>query len=212
MCATRAQGNNPKNMKHIKKLFIIITVTASLFFLGGCGLAQFINLINCKFSLANVSDITWAGINISNIKSVSDLQWSDLQKAVAAVRNKDFRIGCNINVNAKNETSMPAKLCAYDYDLLLEGSSIAQGSSAAQTTLINPQTTTLVKVPLSVDLVKIFQNGDASNVINLARNLMDYGNGKESKVSVKFTPYINTKEGKGKGNKLPAITLNKTFQ
>lgn len=187
-------------------------ISCTLLFLGGCGLAQLINLINCKFSLANISDISWAGINLSNIKNVSDLQWSDLQKAIQAIKNKDFRIGCNVNVNAKNETEMPAKLCAYDYDLFLEGSSIAQGSSTTRTTMINPHTTTLIHVPLSMDLVSIFKNGDTKNVINLARNLMDYGNGKESNVKVKFTPYINTPNGTGKGAKLPTITLNKTFQ
>ena len=199
-------------MKVLKKTILILTIAAATLFAGGCGLAQLINLINCKFSLANISDITWAGINMSNIKSVSDLQWSDLQKAYQAIKNKDFRIGCNVNVNAKNETTKPATLCAYDYDLYLEGSSIAQGSSAAQTTLINPQSTALIHVPLSVDLVKIFTNGDTKNVINFARNLMDYGNGTPANVSVKFTPYINTKEGKGKGAKMPTITLNKTFQ
>ena len=199
-------------MKHFKKLTIILAVTATTIFSGGCGLAQLINLINCKFSLANISDITWAGINLSNIRSISDLQWSDLQKAYQAIKNKDFKIGCNVNVNAKNETANPAKLCAYDYDLFLEGSSIAQGSSTTQTTIINPQSTTLIHVPLSMDLYKIFKNGDAKNVINLARNLMDYGNGTESNVKVKFTPYINTPNGTGKGAKLPTITLNKTFQ
>ena len=199
-------------MKHLKKALSIILISATLLFLGGCGLAQLINLINCKFSLANISDISWAGINMSNIKNVSDLQWSDLQKAIQAIKNKDFRIGCNVNVNAKNETEKPAKLCAYDYDLFLEGSSIAQGSSTTSTTVINPHSTTLIHVPLSMDLVSIFKNGDTKNVINLARNLMDYGNGKESNVKVKFTPYINTPNGTGKGAKLPTITLNKTFQ
>lgn len=199
-------------MKILKRTLTVILISCTLLFLGGCGLAQLINLINCKFSLANVSDISWAGINLSNIKSVSDLQWSDLQKAIQAIKNKDFRVGCNINVNAKNETSQPAKLCAYDYDLFLEGSSIAQGSSATQTTLINPQSTALIHVPMSMDLVKIFANGDTKNVINFARNLMDYGNGTESNVSVKFTPYLNTPNGTGKGTKLPPITLNKTFQ
>ena len=196
----------------MKKAFSIILISCSLLFLGGCGLAQLINLINCKFNLANISDISWAGINLSNIKSVNDLQWSDLQKALVDIKNKDFRIGCNVNVNAKNETEKPAKLCAFDYDLLLEGSSIAQGSSTDRTTIINPHTTTRIAVPLSMDLVQIFRNGDTKNVINLARNMTDYGNGKESNVKVKFTPYINTVNGTGKGAKLPTITLNKTFQ
>ena len=199
-------------MKTLKKLTIILTVTATMLFMAGCGLAQLINLINCKFSLANISDITWAGVNLSNINNISDLQWSDLQKAYQAIKNKDFRIGCNVNVNAKNETEKPAKLCAFDYDLLLEGSSIAQGSSTDRTTIINPKTTSRIAVPLSMDLVSIFKNGDTKNVINLARNLTDYGNGKESNVKVKFTPYINTPNGTGKGAKMPTITLNKTFQ
>ena len=199
-------------MKVLKKTIIILAVTATTLFAGGCGLAQLINLINCKFNLANISDITWAGINLSNIKNISDLQWTDLQKAIQAVKNKDFRIGCNVNVNAKNETEKPAKLCAFDYDLLLEGSSIAQGSSTDRTTVINPHSTTLIHVPLSMDLVSIFKNGDTKNVINLARNLTNYGNGQESNVKVKFTPYINTPNGTGKGAKLPTITLNKTFQ
>jgi LEA14-like dessication related protein len=199
-------------MKYINKTILILTISATTLFMAGCGIAQLINLMNCKFSLANISDITWAGINMSNIKSVSDLQWSDLQKAYQAIKNKDFRIGCKINVNAKNETAKPAKLCAYDYDLFLEGSSIAQGSSATQTTVINPNATALIHVPLSMDLVKIFKNGDTKNVINFARNLMDYGNGTPSNVSVKFTPYLNTVNGTGKGAKMPTITLNKTFQ
>ena len=199
-------------MKLLKRTLTVILISCTLLFLGGCGLAQLINLINCKFNLANISDITWAGINLSNIKNVSDLQWTDLQKAIQAIKNKDFRIGCNVNVNAKNETEKPAKLCAFDYDLLLEGSSIAQGSSTDRTTVINPKTTARIAVPLSMDLVSIFKNGDTKNVINLARNMTDYGNGKESNVKVRFTPYINTPNGTGKGAKMPTITLNKTFQ
>lgn len=199
-------------MKTLKKFTIIIAVAATTLLAGGCGLAQMINLINCKFSLANITDITWAGINLSNIKSVSDLHFSDLQKAGKAILNKDFKIGCNVNVNAKNETAMTAKLCAYDYELFLEDSPVAKGSSALKTTIINPKTTTLVKVPLSMDLLAIFRNGDTKNVINFAKNMTDYGNGTPSNVKVKFTPYITNKKDDNKGMQLPTIVLNKTFQ
>lgn len=199
-------------MKILKRIITVLLISCTLLFMGGCGLAHLINLINCKFSLANVSDITWAGINLSNIKSISDLQWSDLQKAAKAILNKDFKIGCNLNVNAKNETAMPAKLCAFDYELFLEESAVAKGSSAMKTTTINPNTVTLVKVPLSMDLLSIFRNGDTKNVINFAKNMTDYGNGTPSNVKVKFTPYITTKSDDNKGVQLPAIVLNKTFQ
>ena len=81
-----------------------------------------------------------------------------------------------------------------------------------KTTTINPNTVTLVKVPLSMDLLSIFRNGDTKNVINFAKNMTDYGNGTPSNVKVKFTPYITTKSDDNKGVQLPAIVLNKTFQ
>lgn len=199
-----------------KKTVSILLVAVSVLLFTGCGIAQLINLINCKFSLANVSNITWAGINLSNIRSVSDLSFADLQKAATAIINKDFKVGCDVNVNAKNETSNPARLCAYDYDLFLDGNAIAQGSSTSRSTLINPQSTTLIAVPLRVDLLGIIKSGETKSVVNFAKNLLDYGDGTESNVKVKFTPYIspvnsNTKPD-SKGTKLPAITLNKTFQ
>ncbi len=199
-------------MKKLRKFVAVLAVMSSLLFLSGCGLAQLINLINCKFNLANITNIKWAGINLSNIKSISDLSFADLQKAAVAIKNKDFKVGCDVNVNAKNETANPAKLCAYDYDLFLDGNSIAQGSSADKTTVINPQSTTLIPVPLMVDLLGIIKSGETKSVVNFAKNLLDYGDGTESNVKVKFTPYISPASSSSKGTKLPAITLNKTFQ
>ena len=56
-----------KAMRYLKKLTIILAVTVTMLFMGGCGLAQLINLINCKFSLANISDITWAEIGRAHV-------------------------------------------------------------------------------------------------------------------------------------------------
>ena len=199
-------------MKTLKKVIFIFVVYLFTIYFIGCGLVQLVNLINCKFNLANISNITWAGINLNNIKSINDLSFSDLQKAAIAIKNKDFKVACNVNVNAKNETDNPAKLCAYDYDLFLDGNSIAQGSSASKTTLINPQSTTVISVPLTVDLLGIVKNGETKSVVNFAKNLLDYGSGTESNVKIKFTPYISMVNSTSKGTKLPTITLNKTFQ
>lgn len=177
--------------------------------MGSCGLAKVINLINCKFSMANVSDITWAGINLSQIKSVSDLSFENLKKAGAAIKNKDFNVGCNVNVNVKNVTQKPAKLFAFDYELFLENALLATGSGKDKTYDIAPASTVVVPVPVKVNLVDIVKNGEIGNIINFARNLMDYGTGKESNIKVRLTPYIGTGN---KSTKLAPITLNKTFQ
>lgn len=196
-------------MKTIKKTLFVVAVVCLTFFAGCSSLIQVANLINCKFSMANVSDITWADINLSNIRSVSDLSFSMLQKAATAIKNKDFGVSANVNVNVKNESLKPAKIFAFDYELLLENSPLASGSNKNFSYAINPQTTTVVPVPVKADLVKIIKNGQVGDVVNFARNLMDYGNGQESNVKIKLTPYAGTNE---KSTKLPTLTLNKTFQ
>lgn len=196
-------------MKTIKKTLIVVTIVCLTFLAGCSSLIQVANLINCKFSMANVSDITWADINLSNIRSVSDLSFSMLQKAATAIKNKDFGVSANVNVNVKNESQKPAKIFAFDYELLLENSPLASGSNKNFSYAINPQTTTVVPVPVKADLVKIIKNGQVGDVVNFARNLMDYGNGQESNVKIKLTPYAGTN---GKSTKLPTLTLNKTFQ
>lgn len=196
-------------MKIINKISVAVAICCLTIFASGCGIAKLVNLINCKFSMANVSDITWAGINISNIKSLSDFSVENLKKAKTALKNKDFAISCNVNVNVKNDTQKPAKLFAFDYQLFLENALLATGSSKDKTYEINPANTVVVPVPVKVDIVDIVKNGEISNIINFARNLMDYGSGKESNIKVKLTPYISS----GKKNvKLAPITLNKTFQ
>jgi len=134
---------------------------------------------------------------------------SHLQKAATAILNKDFAISANVNVNVKNETQNIAKLFAFDYDLLLDSSPIASGQNKNHTYTIHPNSTLKVPVPIKADLISIFKNGQVGDVVNFARNLTDYGNGKESNVKVRLTPYAGTSEN---SIKLPTITLNKTFQ
>ena len=200
---------NRIKMKTLRKFTVIASVFCLVLFAGGCGITQLVNLVNCKFSMANVSDITWAGINLSNIKGISDLSVANLQKAYTAFKNKDFGVSCNVNVNVKNETPKPAKIFAFDYEMFLENAPLVSGSSKDHVYTINPQSTTVVPVPVKADLVSIIKNGEVGNIINFARNLSDYGSGKESNVKIKLTPYL---ANGNKNMRLAPITLNKTFQ
>ena len=196
-------------MKYLKKTAVALMAIAAVLIVGCSTLSQVANLVNCKFYLASVSNVTWADINLSNIHGVSDLSVSNMQKAVNAIKNRDFTVKASVNVNVKNETPRVAKLFAFDYDLFLDDSFIASGKNQDKTYIINPNSTLTVPVPISADLVSIVKNGQVGDIINFTKNLMDYGNGKPSKVKVKLTPYAGTKEN---SLKLPTITLNKEFQ
>lgn len=198
-------------MKPIYKLLVAVVLCLTLLMASCASLIQVANLLNCQFSMANVSDITWAGINMSNIHSVSDLSLNTLQKATQAIKNKDFNVSANINVNVKNQSSKPAKIFAFDYELFLENNPLASGCNKDMAYTINPQSTMKVPVPIQANIVQIIKQGQVGDVINFARNMMDYGNGKESNVKVKLTPYVGMGSDK-KSVKLPTISLNKSFQ
>ncbi|MCR4965174.1 MAG: LEA type 2 family protein [Bacteroidales bacterium] len=197
-------------MKNYRKSLIYITMICIAVTVTSCGLSKVVNLLKCSFDMDGITDITWAGINMSKIKSVSDLSVNDLKSAASAIKNKDFNVGCNIKVNVKNSTSRDAKMIAYDYELLIDNASVATGSSEDNSYIIKPNATTPIKVPISVDLVKIFRNqeGELKSLVKFARNLTDYGNGDPSNVKVKFSPKFTI--GK-KMQTFPPFILSKTI-
>jgi hypothetical protein len=86
---------------------------------------------------------------------------------------------------------------------------VATGTSDDQSIIIKPNATTPIKVPISVNLVKIFQNkeGELNSVVKFVKNLKDYGNGEPSNVKIKFSPKFTV--GK-KMQKFPPFYLSKT--
>ncbi|MBR4136232.1 MAG: hypothetical protein IKU03_07490 [Bacteroidales bacterium] len=196
-------------MKKIRKSFIYITMICVAVAVSSCGLSKVVNLLRCSFDMDGITDISWAGVNLSNIKSVSDLSLNDLKNAATAIKNKDFKVGCNIKVNVKNSTPRDAKMIAYDYELLIDNASVATGSSEDNSFIIRPNTVTQIKVPIAVDLVKILKNqeGELNSLVKFAKNLKDYGNGDPSNVKIKFSPKFSV--GK-KMQKFPPFILSKT--
>lgn len=192
-----------------KSRLIVVCVSCMVLLFASCSVLQFANLVRCQFSMKNISDITWAGINLSNINGISDFSLDNLRKAKEALKNKDFGVSCNINVDAKNDTKYPAKLIGYDYELFLEDYLFASGNSHNKTYSVLPNSISTLTIPLQFDVAKIIKDGELSSVINLVRNLTDYGKGEPSQVKVRFTPYMQVGE---KSQPLAPISLSKTFQ
>ncbi|MEG2070182.1 MAG: hypothetical protein RR034_02260 [Bacteroidales bacterium] len=192
------------------KKILLIGLIAIAFLAGSCSIGQLINLANCQFNVQDVTDITWAGINLSKILSPEELTFSNAANAAKAIVNKDFNIQCKVNINAKNDTKKVAKLIGYDYVLYLDGNEIASGNDSNGSYVIPPNGgTTLIPIPVKINLAKILQKESVESIINFAKNLTDYGNGTKSKVTVKFRPYMSAGSST---KKLPAIKLSKKFQ
>ena len=76
----------------MKKRILFSIVVCCVVTLTGCSILQFSNLLNCKFAMAGVQNVTWAGINFSNVSSAKDLSITNLSKAMEAIKNLDFNM------------------------------------------------------------------------------------------------------------------------
>ena len=192
----------------MKKPITLLLIAALL---AGCTiLQQALNMVNCQYKLSNITDITWAGINLSAITKPSDLNLSDAAKAGRAILNKDFKIGFKVNVQAVNNATTSAGINGFDYILLLDGNQIATGQSANKKITVAPNGgKTTIPFLMNVDLKTVLTAKNIDNMINFAKNVSNYGKGEPSKVSIKFRPWIKLGDSY---QKLSYITLNKKFQ
>lgn len=192
-----------------KLLYSIILFCVVL--LSGCSILQFSNLRNCKFAMAGVQNVTWAGINFSDVSSVRDLSITNMSKALEAIKNLDFTISCDVKVKTENPTNSMARLVGYDYELYLNDNAkpIATGSSRDKEYIIPANSTMVIPIPVKMDLVSVIKNKEVGSIIKCIKDIQDKGNGTSSDVKVKFTPYLSMGRTPVK---LSPLTLTKTFQ
>lgn len=195
----------------MKRYFLFSIILCCIVALSSCSILQFANLKNCNFAMAGIQNVTWAGINFSNVSSARDLSVTDLAKAMEAIKNLDFKITCDVKVNVENPTNRIARLIGYDYELYLDNKTkpIVTGSSRDKEYLIPANTISVIPIPVKMDLVSMIKHQEIGSIINCIRNIQDKGNGTSSDIKVRFTPYLSM------GNnptRLSPITLTKTFQ
>ena len=185
-----------------KKIFILATLLTLMI---GC---ELLNMINCKYKVDSLSNPTWAGVNFANIKQLSDINIVDGIKVAQAILNKDYNLKFDFNILAANQTENPAKILGFDYRLLLNETELTNGESPLQYSIAPGQSTT-IPIIMSVNIKDFISGENIQNLVNLTTNLMKYGRGEPSDVTVQFAPYIPV--GK-ETRKMPYITLNQTFQ
>lgn len=192
-------------MKKIVMLFAIVT----LFFSGCDQLMETLNMINCKYKIDQLANVSWAGIDLTNIQSFEDLSVSDLAKAGLAISQNDYNVNFDMNILALNETETAAKISGFDYILLLNDSEITNGEYDTELTIEPNGGTGILPISMNIDAQNIVSGGTVEDVVNMVLNMVNYGNGESSDVAVKFSPWIPV------GNtiqKMPYITLSHTLQ
>jgi hypothetical protein len=136
---------------------------------AGCtALQQLAALRQVDFSLAGVATPRLAGIDLSRIRSYSDLTAGDVARLGLALASKDVPFEAVVNVRAENPASnnVTARMVRLQWALLLQNKETVSGA-LDQPVVLPPGQPETVPVSVRVNLVQFF-GGSARDLVDLA--------------------------------------------
>lgn len=159
------------------------------------------NLQRLEFKLDNVNNFVVAGVNLSNVKSVSDLSVMDGIRLTKAFSDKRLPAQFVLNLDARNPNDgtggtkqSSATLTGLDWRLFIDGKQTIAGDISND--LIIPGTGNATNIPLTmnIDLYEFFGNDGYSDLINLALAIGGQ-NGSAANLKLDARPTVKTPLG-----------------
>lgn len=164
-----------------------------LTFLSSCDVlnqvSQMANLSKCDFRLESVQQLNLAGINVQNVKKVSDLTIYDGAKLASAIASQQFPLDFTLNIEAKNPNTAPAGMTRIDWILLIDDIEMTRGILDRQVTIPANNGMAIIPMQMHVDLQEALKGKSADAVINFGMNLAGTGN-KPTRFTLQMKPTI----------------------
>ena len=163
--------------------------------LAGCAtLQQLAALRDVDFSVDRVSGVRLAGIDLTGVRSHSDLGITDAGRLALAVSQRELPMDFRVHLTALNpeDNSVDARLVRLDWTLFLQGRETLSGVFADETLLPRGQPTD-VPISVSLDLIDFFE-GSARDLLDLALAVSGQG-GAPTEVTLRAVPTVNTALG-----------------
>jgi len=162
---------------------------------AGCATLQQIATVGrVDFRLDDVSGLRLAGVDLSGVRSVDDLNVVEVGRITLAVTRNELPIEFELGVAASNPVGEDgdARLTALDWTLLLEGRETVRGA-LDRDYLIPAGSSTRIPVTIAFDLIE-FVDGNATDLTELALSLAGAG-GSPKNVALRALPTIDTPLG-----------------
>jgi hypothetical protein len=163
--------------------------------LTGCAtLQQIVALRDVSFAIDRVSSVRLAGVDMSGVRSYSDLGINEVGRLTLAATQGALPLDFRLHLTATNpaDNSSDARLVRMEWTLLLQDRETVSGVFADETLLRRGQPTD-VPISMSLDLVDFF-TGSARDFIDLALAVAGQ-DGTPSEVALRATPSVDTPVG-----------------
>ena len=186
-----------KDMKSRIKTGVTLLLFSSLMVLSNrCGVLQqaqqMATLVKCDFRIANVQNITLAGVNIQNIQNIQNLQKLnvlDYARILGAAASSNLPLSLQLNVEGKNPNSSPAGMNKLEWILLIDNIQMTMGSIDNRFIIPPNNGTTIIPLQISVNLKQVLTGKSLDAIANFAFNLAGVGN-KPTRITARVKPTI----------------------
>jgi hypothetical protein len=167
----------------------------------------------CEFRMASVQNTTLAGVNVQNVRSLSDLNLLQAGRITTAYASGSLPLNLLLNIDVRNPNAATAALNSLEWILQIEGKDIVDGTVNDRVSIAPNGGVITLPIRISADLRKIMDKNTAEQNINLGLGLAGQGNRPSPKMTLKVKPslliggatvrypgYINVNTDFGTGN------------
>ncbi len=182
--------NVPVKPLQASKLLILIVLSLFLF---SCSVQQQISQTKqfslCTFRVDSIMDVHLAGIPLRKGMKKADLNAGQMMQLAGSMFTGTLPLDFTVALKVINPNAKKAALSKLDYQVLLDGHLLIEGSLNEAVTVM-PNDSSTLRIPVGADIFKELTGETAEAVMNLGFRI----SGKESHETVleaKVKPYIN---------------------
>ncbi len=167
----------------------------------------------CEFRLASVNNTTLAGVNVQNVRSLSDLSLMQAGRITSAYASGSMPLNLVVNLDVRNPNPTTAALNQVEWILQIEGKDVVDGIINERVAISPDGGITTLPIRISADLRKIMDRNSAEENLNMGLGLAGANNQPSPKLTLRIKPsimigtanirypgYINVNTNFGTGN------------
>lgn len=172
---------------------ILKTVTVLLFVsftFNSCSfLKEMAALGKCEFRLTTLENPELAGIDVSQVRSYSDIGLTDLAILTSSIIRGELPLSFTLNVESRNPNPATAALNKLEYLAFIDDVQVASGALTRRIEIPANGGITNIPLYLETDLIDILEKDSRQALVNFGLNLADAGK-RPTRVSLKVKPTI----------------------
>ncbi|QHT71031.1 hypothetical protein GXP67_32460 [Rhodocytophaga rosea] len=143
----------------------------------------------CEFRVATVEGTTLAGVNVQQIRKLTDLNLMQAAKITQSYAGGSLPLSLTVNVDVKNPNATPAAMNSMEWIMLIDDKEIVDGVVNDRIDIAANGGISKLPIRISTDLRKILSNMSTEEAVNMGLGLSGSGN-KPTRVTLKVKPSI----------------------